>query len=148
MNTFYRDNIGFLKTGTEALNTALFYNFSNALLKFPVSLIQLSRFDQQGNMWFELKKPYKEISGMDKSFPGRLHFYKKNFTYYITIDGVATITTEENPDTVTIKFKISSAEYFYRYAPTSSLLIALKNYAGNFLRSLSRDDPQHMRLAI
>lgn len=146
MNT--DNDFNFLKTETEELGTALFYNFSNALLKFPTSIIQLSKFDEEGNVWFQMQKPYQEIEGMDKTFASQLNFYKKGCSNYITLTGTAAIAAEEITGTVTIRFKISNAECFYVNIKTSSFLINFKNSAHYFLKSFYRDEPNHFRFGF
>lgn len=116
----------FIKVKLEKLETALFYNYSRAVLRFPTTIIQLLKIDNDGNIWFKTRKPYNDISGLDKEFPGELHFYKKSFNYYIIVRGTATIVTTEpgfvnreagvpiygKRDEVLLSFKISAAEYF------------------------------------
>jgi len=124
-----------LKTKTEILETALFYNFSNAVLKFPVTVIHLSKFDKEGNLWFLLKKPYKEISGMDSLFPAQMNFYKKACPFYERLEGTATIAGEEKNEMVLIKFRISKAHCFHRKSQIESTLVPKTAIIPNALQS-------------
>src|SRR4051794_37916068 len=101
----------FLCSKIKQLRTATFTNFSTALLKFPVNVIKISVTDDEGNLWFGIKKPYECIEDMEQSFPAHLHFYNKAFNYRISTYGKATIVA--NDQYVIIMFKILSAEYFF-----------------------------------
>src|SRR4051794_8970558 len=81
----------------KQLRTATFTNFSTALLKFPVNVIEVVATDEEGNLWFKLIKPYHCIEDFEQSFPAHLSFYNKDFNYRISAHGKATIdaNTEE-----------------------------------------------------
>mgnify|MGYP001604936273 CR=1 FL=1 len=85
---------------------------------------------------------------MDRIFPAQLHFYKKECLCYAMFEGVATIEAEQIPEMVTIKFKISKAECFYKNGKSSSFLINLKNSVSYFLKSIFRDKPNHLHFAF
>ncbi len=115
----------FLCDKIKQLRTATFINFSTALLKFPVSIVEVSATDNEGNLWFKIRKQYSYITDFDQTFPAQLHFYNKEFNYYIAAHGKATIAndneeiksqislkTEDQEQYAIIRFKILSAEYF------------------------------------
>ena len=138
--------IASLRSKTEELHTALFYNFSRALLKFPVAVILLSTFDKEGNVWFQLSQPYKEISGMDYVFPAELNFYKKGCPYYANLDGIATIAADDSAQMVTIKFRILKAECFHRKLHMPSMLEAMKIAITTVFASLYHHDSPCVQL--
>lgn len=141
----------FLCEKIEQLRTATFINFSTALLRFPVSVIELSATDDEGNLWFKVRKPYKCIEDLEQYFPAQLHFFNKDFNYRIAVHGKATITkgrnriafttpfnTEADEQYTIIKFKILNAEYCFNKKSTSS---HLKDTFNNMLNKiLSNED--------
>jgi len=122
------------------LRMAIFINFSTALLKFPVSVVEVSSTDKKGNLWFRISKPYQCIGDFEQSFPAQLHFYNKDCNYRLTAQGNATIVNDSqetkskapfnleiNDQYAIIKFEILSAEYFYYKQSNHYLLISLVN---------------------
>src|SRR4051794_40614020 len=110
----------------KQLRTATFTNFSTALLKFPVNVIEVVATDEEGNLWFRINKPYHCIEDFEQSFPAQLNFYNKDFNYRISAHGKATIaedtdeikfklsfSIESGGQYAIIRFKILSAEYFF-----------------------------------
>src|SRR5690349_9194597 len=77
----------FINDRIEKLNTAIFYNFSKSLLKFPVTIIYVTGFDENGDILFSVKKPYEDITDFDKEFPAQLKFYNKMYRFYVTVYG-------------------------------------------------------------
>jgi hypothetical protein len=133
-------DIYFLCDKIKQLRTATFTNFSTALLKFPVSVIEVSATDYEGNLWFRIKKPYLCIEDFDQFFPAQLHFYNKDFNYCIAAHGKAAIANdsdktksripfnmEDQEQYAIIRFKILSAEYFFLKKNSSNHLKAFIN---------------------
>jgi len=118
--------LNLIYNGIKDLGTAIFFDFNPSILKFPTSVITVSNVDRSGNIWFTVKKPYKDISGFRKEFFAQLQFYNKNYDYYIIVQGKATIiiNEKERPTDRTvgkpvtaynetlIRLRIFNAEYF------------------------------------
>lgn len=85
----------FLSPKIRNLRTAIFFDDSQAILKIPTSIITVSDVDKSGNIWFSVKKPYQDMSGLDNRFFSQLQFYNKMCNYFITIHGHATIEEQE-----------------------------------------------------
>jgi hypothetical protein len=105
--------LNFINSGIEKLNTAIFYNFSKSLLKFPTCVIKVTGSDENGNLWFAVKKPYEDITGLDKEFPAQLKFYNKRHRFYVTVYGKATLIPDKpmHTDNAYIRFRIFNANY-------------------------------------
>jgi hypothetical protein len=106
--------LNFISNRIGKLNTAIFYNFSNSLLKFPTCIIKVTGFDKYGNLWFAVKKPYQDITGLDKEFPAQLNFYNKMHRFYVTVNGKATLIPDKgiHADQAYIRFRIFYADYY------------------------------------
>ena len=102
----------FLCGKIKQLRTATFTNYSTALLKFPVSVVEASATDDEGNVWFRIKKPYFCIEDFEQSFPAQLHFYNKNINYRIEASGKATIVDKREGIKLNIHFNLESAEQY------------------------------------
>jgi hypothetical protein len=122
-------DIYFLCDKIKQLRTAIFINFSTALLKFPVSIIEVTATDDEGNLCFRITKTYHCIEDFDQIFPAQLHFYNKAFNYRISAHGKATIA-EDTEQYAIIKFKILSAEYYFFNKKSSN------NYLKNLINSM------------
>jgi hypothetical protein len=86
----------FISRKIKNLRTAIFFDYSPAILKMPASVIRVSDVDESGNIWFTVKKPYRDMSGVESRFFSQLRFYNKMFSYFIIIHGVAIIATDNN----------------------------------------------------
>jgi hypothetical protein len=106
--------LNFISNRIEKLNTAIFYNFSKSLLKFPTCVIKVTGFDEDGNLWFALKKPYEDITEFDNEFPAQLKFYNKMHRFYVTVYGTATLISDKamHADNAYIRFLIFNADYY------------------------------------
>jgi hypothetical protein len=126
----------------KQLRTATFTNYSTALLRFPVNIIEVVATDEEGNLWFRINKPYHCIEDFEQSFPAQLSFYNKDFNYRISAQGKATIA-EDNDEIkfklsfsfnaagqyAIIRFKILSAEYLINKQRS-------KNHVKDFINSM------------
>ena len=103
----------FINNNIKKLQTAIFYNFSESILKFPACIIHVDNIDKDGHLLFGLQKPYRDISDFDTCFAGQLHFYNKYFDYYIVVYGNATIIEGKELWTkeALISFNILNATY-------------------------------------
>ena len=112
---FFGNYLNFIDDRIEKLKTAIFYNSSQSLLKFPTCIIKITGFDESGNIWFTVKKPYDDITDFDSDFQAELQFYNKSYSFYITVYGKATIIPEKNvsADEALIRFRIFKAKYYY-----------------------------------
>jgi general stress protein 26 len=114
----------FISRKIKNLRTAIFFDDSPAILKIPTSIITVSDIDKTGNIWFSVRKPYQDISGLESRFFSKLQFYNKMCNYFIIIHGHAIIVTDKNalPDRdfsksiadeneILLKIAISDAEF-------------------------------------
>jgi hypothetical protein len=132
----------------KALGTAIFVNYSRNILRFPTCVINVSGVDKEGDIWFLITKPYDHICDFDKKFPAELQFYNKHYNYYITVTGVATITSSEwNERTylsplisecgdrqTAVSFRIVTRKYHYsKKISKTRFTERISNFITNFL---------------
>lgn len=86
----------FISRKMKKLRTAIFFDYSPAILKIPTSIITVSGVDELGNIWFTVKKPYQDMSGVEDRFFSQLQLYNKSCSYFIIIHGHAIIVTDKN----------------------------------------------------
>ncbi|HSB92052.1 MAG TPA: pyridoxamine 5'-phosphate oxidase family protein [Flavitalea sp.] len=125
--------IHFLQEKIEDLRSALFFSYSNAVLKMPTTIVTTLKVDDSGQIWFFISRPAQFLQEFDKEFPARLDFFKKGKSFYLKINGKARIVDDPEevnslvslPDDirtqamyqmVLVKLKIQHAEYFEREA--------------------------------
>lgn len=135
-----------LKSRLEDLNSALFYNYSSAVLKFPVCLIALLKLDEVGNLWFIAPKPHQYIDTFDKEFPSTLHFYKKGKRFHIKTHGKAMIINDPeqinlldpeikaalHEDKVLIKMRVQKVECFEEF-DSATFIQWVKNFISKWI---------------
>jgi len=108
-------SLHFINNNIKKLQTAIFYNFSDSILRFPACIIHEISSDKNGQLLFLLQKPYRDISDFDNSFAGQLHFYNKHFDYYIIVYGNASIVGGKDlwAKEAQISFNIVHATYHH-----------------------------------
>lgn len=90
----------FLQEKIKDINSAIFFNLSDAVLKFPTTLVSTLKVDDYGYVWFFVKKPKQNIKEFETEFPVRLDYFKKGTEYFLQIMGKAKVITD--PEEVNI----------------------------------------------
>lgn len=123
------NNLAFLKDRINEIKSAILYNMTSELVRIPVSIISILRMDENGWLWFFVKKPSQLMTEYEKSFPAHLQFYRKGKPFYIHVSGHAVVTDDEEilkefamPETETetialqnlalVKLKMMKVEYY------------------------------------
>ncbi|HEY0680152.1 MAG TPA: pyridoxamine 5'-phosphate oxidase family protein [Chitinophagaceae bacterium] len=134
--SFFRDKI-------QELRSALFFNTSNAVLKFAPCIINTIKVDDAGQVWFFVNRPGQYLHEFDKEFPARLNFFRKGKQFFMNLTGKAYIISDPEElnelisvddevkqkamaHMVLIKFKITAAQYDERNAKQQSLAQKLR----------------------
>jgi general stress protein 26 len=141
------NSIPFLQDKIQGIGSALFYNLSGGVLKFPTTIVSILKVDELANIWFFTNRPEQQLQEFDREFPADMQFYRKGKGYYLQVTGKAYIINDPEElnsliglsddikarafkEMVLIKFKIGSAKY-YSYQPRFT-------YKHNFLGILNR----------
>lgn len=120
----------FLQKKIADIQSALFSNESEAVLKLPTSVINALAVDDAGQIWFFVNRPSQLLREFDKEFPAKLNFFKKGKDYFLHITGKAYIIDDPeelyhlvslsdeirdaaiNNTYVLVKMRVQKAEYF------------------------------------
>ena len=155
MNT--QDQLNFLITKIEDLQTAVLHNCSNCVLNVPSGVVNTLHVDETGCIWFTIYKPVQHIAEFDRRFPVALHYYQKGRPFFLDIQGMARLVidpeeinslpfdakAELTPNRILICVKITSANYHQRkITPTKNPLYQFKDY----LKSMFESDTQYINL--
>jgi general stress protein 26 len=126
--------LSFLKDKIADLQTALFSNESDAVLKLPTTVVNVLQVDEAGQIWFRVTKPSQYVAELDKEFPAKLNFFRKGKEYFLNITGKAYIINDPEEIThlvslsdevregavnsrfILVKMRIQKAEYFEKQA--------------------------------
>jgi hypothetical protein len=128
------NNISFLQNKIQGIGSALFYNLSSGVLKFPTSIVNILKVDEMGAIWFFANRPEQHLQEFDHDFPVHMQLYRKGKGYYLQITGRAYIINDPEElngliglpeevkakafkEMVLIKVKIGSAQYYEQPAP-------------------------------
>lgn len=84
----------FLQQKIQDLGSAIFYNQSDAVLKFPTMLVSSPQVDDYGYVWFWMQQPRQCISEFENGFPVRLDFYRKGASSFLQVSGKAWVVTD------------------------------------------------------
>src|SRR3981081_3197136 len=81
----------FLKEKIQDINSAIFFNLSEAVLKLPTSIITTLKVDEFGYVWFFLERPRQQLNEFEREFPTRMDYFRKGKDYSLQIMGKAWI---------------------------------------------------------
>lgn len=119
--------LSFLKEKIQEIGSAIFFNLSESVLKLPTSIVETTRVDEFGLVWFYIQKPKQDLREFDKEFPVRMDFFKKGKNYFLQLEGKAWMVNDPEEmnaldipsdeartkfkDMVLVKVKMLKAEY-------------------------------------
>jgi general stress protein 26 len=131
MNTIVENTpIQFLQQKIQKIRSALFFSQHNDVIKMPVCIITVLKADNEGNLWFFVKRPSQSLEAFEKEFPARLDFFKKKINYFLQVTGKAFIIQDTDVfmndwadisdaskegilnELVLVKVKMMSVDYF------------------------------------
>jgi hypothetical protein len=119
------------------IGTGLFYNFSDSFMKTPTSIIQIRHSDRQGNLYFDMPRPYQDMEGIEKSFFSKIQFFNRLCHMHVIAEGYATILDDqEDCDKIFIQFHLLEA---YGVSHRKNKLNGLSGWIQNMSVRLSRD---------
>jgi hypothetical protein len=104
-------NLSLLQAKIAELRTALFFCDSQYALPYASYLVEVLKMDDQGSVWFYIKKQNGQGVERGELFPVSLEFYRKGVPYTIDIKGMACITNDTMEDNLLIKIDIDSLQY-------------------------------------
>jgi hypothetical protein len=80
------------------LRSALFFGQNSGSAKMPASIVTVLRVDDDGCLWFFVKRPHNWLFAGEREFPARLDFFKKQVGYFLQITGKALVLSEKDID--------------------------------------------------
>lgn len=116
----------FLREKIEEINSAILFNLSDSVLKFPTTIVSTLKVDDYGYVWFCVKKPKQNLKEFENEFPVRLDYFKKGSEYFLQVMGKAWVVTDPEElnsfaglfdtgsidrESVLIKVKMMKADY-------------------------------------
>jgi general stress protein 26 len=118
----------FLQEKIKEIKTAILFNLSDSVLKFPTTIVSTVKTDDFGYVWFFVKKPKQDIREFETEFPVRLDYFKKGKECFLQIMGKAWVITDPEEltsfislndemagaisnDMVLVKVKMMKADY-------------------------------------
>lgn len=111
-------NFRFISEKIAQLRTAVMYSMSNNLVKLPNDIVNYVNIDGDGQLWFLSHLPPQLLSECEKTFPARLHFFRKGYDYFVEVSGKATIVSDiysnveaRDKNAVLIKMSMTNIEY-------------------------------------
>jgi general stress protein 26 len=84
----------FVQQKIEEIGTAIFFNLSDSVLKFPTTIVSTLKVDDFGFVWLLVQKPKQSLREFEEGFPVRLDFYKKGKDYFLQVSGKAWVVTD------------------------------------------------------
>jgi hypothetical protein len=109
-------NLTFIRAKIIQLRSAIMYNGSQDLIRIPNNIVKAIEVDEEGQLWLAAKKPVAcELHEFERTFPARLHFYRKGVLFYVEASGKATIMNsaynDEDGNDLLLKMNLQEVEY-------------------------------------
>lgn len=104
-------NLSLLQAKIAELRTALFFCENQYALPYASYLVEVLKMDDQGSIWFYIKKQNGHGVEYGELFRVSLEFYRKGVPYTIDIKGMACITNDATEEDLLIKIDIDRLEY-------------------------------------
>jgi hypothetical protein len=110
----------FISARIQEAHTAL-CTFEHPSFFVKTHLINASKVDEEGNIWFRIAQSASAIAKELETFPISLMFYKKQIGYYVNVEALATVC--KNEGVFMVKAQIINASYseIYNYNEKYSL---------------------------
>lgn len=143
----------FLQEKIKEINSAIFFNLSDSVLKFPTTIVSTLKVDDYGYLWFCVKKPKQSLKEFETGFPVRLDYFKKGTECFLQVMGKAWVVTDPEElnsfvslseemkdwtgeDSVLVKVKMLKADYQETHSRTSnSWWASAVNYVTTWFKS-------------
>jgi hypothetical protein len=100
---------GFLIRKMSEIGTGLFYNFSEGFIKTPTSIVQIHHTDRQGNLYFDMHRPFPDMGGVEKSFFSKIQFFNRSCNMHVMAEGYANILDDYDDERIYIQFHLTEA---------------------------------------
>ncbi len=84
------------------IRSALFFNVGSTPSVYSAGIISALEVDDEGHIFFFITRP-EYLMLEDRRFPSRLEFYRKGKPYFLKVNGVAELVTDE--ESLDRKFK-------------------------------------------
>ena len=146
------NNLCFIKDRIGEIRSVILHSISNELIKIPSSIITVLRVDENGQLWFFVKRPAQVMFDHEKSFPARLQFYRKGRPFFLQVTGYAGVSDNKEAineftnleketegiamqNLMLIKLKMTKAEY-YEQKSSSCERFSVQHFFQNLYSSL------------
>ena len=121
--------LNFLQEKIQEIGSAIFFNLSDSVLRFPTSIVSTLKVDDYGFVWFLIQKPIQNLTEFEMEFPVRLDFFRKGKNYFLQVSGKAWVVNDPEEintleilpaeamhppmnEMVLVKVKIMKADYY------------------------------------
>lgn len=85
------------------------------MVRIPNNIVNAINVDEMGQLWFAAKRPGGSIDQYERSFPARLHFYRKGVTFFMEVSGKVTIEDycyqDGDGNDLLLKMNLNAIEY-------------------------------------
>lgn len=86
--------LNFLQEKIQEIGSAIFFNLSDSVLKFPTSIVSTLKVDDYGFVWFYVQKPKQQLREFEMEFPVRLDFFRKGKNCFLQVMGKAWVVAD------------------------------------------------------
>ena len=133
--------VKFIQEKIQELQTAILFPETSSLVKIPNYVIAAVQADEEGQVWFSIRRPALYMDQDEWQFPCRMDFFKKGLGFHMKVYGKASIISDFNEVAspvipaglqqrmednleVMIKLEIQYADYFEIQAEKADSAVA------------------------
>ena len=126
-------NMQFLREKVQELQTALFVNESESVLRISTHMISAEAVDDAGQIWFVVPNHGQFVQEQNGSFPVKMDFFKKGKDFYIKIKGIASVVSKKED-----LFSQLSGEIKQRVAKKQATVVRVKIQHADYFESVPK----------
>ena len=91
-------NLQFIREKINEVSSAIMYSSSDEVIRLPNNIVSAVKVDEEGQLWFVCDRPCYLPEQYPRTFPARLHFYRKGKFFHIEVSGPAHIVNNVQRD--------------------------------------------------
>lgn len=108
-------NLQFIREKLNRLKRGIMFNHSQDFMKLPDNMVETLNVDEEGRLWFIVKRPPEFADQCAKNFPARLRLYQKGVFYYMEIGGNASVESYHydagGEEALLLRMDLATVEY-------------------------------------
>jgi len=89
-------NLSFITSRIKEIRSGLMHDLGSSQERIQANIVTVLKTDDQGSLWFFIRKPFSNSQDVPFAFPASLQFLRKGKNFFIKLTGIARSTGNYN----------------------------------------------------